>query len=202
MSPRTILRALALLLAVAPFSAVRVAAQDEPSVAEAARRARQQKQAAPKPARVIDNDSLPPSRSAPATPASDSSPTEANPSTPATPSDSSAPAKPEDAGASSTEKSPADADAAAAKKAKIEALKKQIKDKKESVDLQQRAIALAQDTFYSNPDHEHDREGKAKLDSMQADLEQEKAELADLQAKLAELGESADSPPVSAPPQP
>jgi peptidoglycan hydrolase CwlO-like protein len=101
-----------------------------------------------------------------------------------------------------TEKGAADADAAAAKKAKIEALKKQIADKKESVDLQQRAIALAKDTFYSNPDHEHDRDGKAKLDSMQADLEQEKAELADLQAKLAELSESADSQPGPAPPQP
>jgi hypothetical protein len=202
MSPKTILRALALLLAAAPFSAVRLAAQDEPSVAEAARRARQQKQAAPKPARVIDNDSLPPARSAPATPAADSSTTEANPSTPATPSDSNAPAQPEDASASPTEKGAADADAAAAKKAKIEALKKQIADKKASVDLQQRAIALAQGSFYSNPDHEHDRDGKAKLASLGADLEQEKAELADLQAQLAELGESADSERAPAAPQP
>jgi anti-sigma28 factor (negative regulator of flagellin synthesis) len=202
MSPKIILRALALLLAAGSFSAVRLAAQDEPSVAEAARRARQQKQAAPKPARIIDNDSIPPSHNAPATPAADSAAAEANPSTPATPSDSNAPVKPEDTSASPSEKGTADADAAAAKKAKIEALKKQIADKKESVDLQHRAIALAQDTFYSNPDHQHDRDGKAKLDSMQADLEQEKAELAELQAKLAELGDSADSKPAAAPPQP
>jgi hypothetical protein len=202
MSPKILLRALALLLAAGSFSAVRLAAQDEPSVAEAARRARQQKQAAPKPARIIDNDSIPPSHNAPATPAADSAAAEANPSTPATSSDSNAPVKPEDTSAPPAEKGTSDADAAAAKKAKIEALKKQIADKKESVDLQQRAIALAQDTFYSNPDHVHDRDGKAKLDSMQSDLEQEKAELAELQAKLAELGDSADSNPAAAPPQP
>ena len=202
MSPRIIARALALLLMAGSFSAVRLAAQDEPSVAEAARRARQQKQAAPKPARIIDNDSIPPSHTAPATPAADSAASEANPSAPTPSSDSNAPAKSEDATAPPSEKGTADADAAAARKAKMEALKKQIADKKESVDLQQRAIALAQDTFYSNPDHEHDRDGKAKLDSMQGDLEQAKAELAELQAKLAELGESADSKPAPAPPQP
>lgn len=202
MSPKTFLRCLALLLAAFSFFAGRLAAQDQPSVAEAARRAREQKQAAPKPARVIDNDSLPPSHSVPANPAADSAATEANPATPASPSDSNATAAPENASAAQAEKVTESAEDAAEKKAKIDALKQQITDKKGKVDLQQREIALAQDSFYSNPDHEHDRAGKAKLDSMQADLEQQKTELAELQAKLAELGDSADTKPAPAPTQP
>ena len=201
MSPKTILRSLALILTAFSFLAGCLAAQDQPSVAEAARRAREQKQAAPKPARVIDNDSLPPSHSAPANPAADSAATEANPATPASPSDSNA-ATPENASAPQAEKSADSAEDAAEKKAKIDALKQQIADKKGKVDLQQREIALAQDSFYSNPDHEHDRAGKGKLDSMQADLEQQKTELAELQAQLAELGDSGDTKPAPAPPQP
>ncbi len=202
MSPKTFLRSLALLLAAFSFFAGRLAAQDQPSVAEAARRAREQKQAAPKPAHVIDNDTLAPSSAAPKTSLEDSAAQGASPSPSATPSDSNASDQQEKASAPQAGKGAGSTEDAAEKKAKIDALKQQIADKKESVDLQQREIALAQDTFYSNPDHEHDRDGKAKLDSMQTDLEQQKAELAELQAKLAELGGSADTKPASAPPQP
>ena len=65
MSPKNILRSLALLFAAISFFSIRLAAQDDaPSVADAARQARQQKQDAAKPARVIDNDAIPPSPSA------------------------------------------------------------------------------------------------------------------------------------------
>ncbi|MGB9445743.1 MAG: hypothetical protein WBR26_12140, partial [Candidatus Acidiferrum sp.] len=65
MSSKTVLRGLTLLLVTYACFSVRLAAQDDTtSVAEAARRARQQKQEAAKPARVIDNDNLAPSATA------------------------------------------------------------------------------------------------------------------------------------------
>ena len=189
MSRNLILRSLALILAAAPIFAARLAAQDAPSVAEAARRTRQQKQAAAKPVKVVDDDTLAPRRAAPATPPAD-----------AVPDSAAAPA--ENTSAPPDAKKPAaDADDEAKKKAEIEALKQEIADKKHSANLLQREISLAQDTYYSNPDHEHDKAGKEKLDSMQADLQQQQADLADLQAKLAALGGSEDSKPA-APPQP
>ncbi len=183
MSPKMLLRSLAMLLAALSLVAATLAAQDAPSVAEAARRARQQKQDAAKPAHVIDNDSLPPSHT-------DSADSSAAASTPA---DANAPAPADKAAAtpaSGTAEGDADEDR---KKAEIAALKQQIADLKEKVNLQQRDIALSQDSFLSNPDHEHDKAGKEKLDSMNADLTQLQSQLADLLTKLNELGGSADN---------
>lgn len=173
MSPKIILRALALTLAAGSFAAIHLAAQDAPSVAEAARRARQQKQDAAKPAKVIDNDAIPPSpnAAAPAVPPAASAPT------PGTASNS-----------STASRSVGNDGDEAQKKAEIESLKQQIADKKEKINLQQRELALAQDTFLSNADHAHDKAGKDKLDSMQATLSQLQSELSDLEAKLAALG--------------
>ena len=178
MSPKVILRVVALLLVAFSFSAIRLAAQDDaPSVADAARRARQQKQDSTKPAHVIDNDTLPPS------PAAANSSPDANPTAPA--GDASAsPAAPKAEGAGAEDEQ---------KKADFEALKKQVADKKAKVDLQQRELSLAQDSYYTNPDRERDKVGKEKLDSMQSDLTQAQAELADLQAKLAAFAPPSDS---------
>jgi hypothetical protein len=183
MSPRIILRSLALLLAAFSFFSIRLVAQDDaPSVADAARRARQQKADDAKPAHVIDNDAIPPSPSA----SGSSTSSDANAAAPAeNTSGSPAAAKPET--------NPADD---AKKKEETEALKKEIADKKEKINFQQREITLAQDTYYSNPDHEHDTAGKDKLNSMQADLTQAQSELADLQAKLAAAEPPADEKPA------
>jgi hypothetical protein len=179
---RTALRSLALCVFAFALSIPLFAQQPQddtaPSVAEAARRARQQKQDAAKPAHVIDNDSIP---SAPASSAD--SPAPAAPA-----SDSNSPKPPEGSSASS-EAAKSDGDKAEdeKKRAEIDALKQEIADKLERVNLQQREIALAQDTFNSNPDREHDNAGKEKLDSMQSDLAQLQAQLTELQAKLAGL---------------
>jgi hypothetical protein len=181
MSPKTMLRSLMLLLAAFSLFSIRLAAQDDaPSVADAARRARQQKQDAAKPAHVIDNDAIPPSPSASGLSSDSNAPAPAD-NTSASP----AAAKPE--------ANPADQ---AKKNEETEALKKEIADKKEKINFQQREIALAQDTYYSNPDREHDTAGKDKLNSMQADLTQAQAELADLQAKLAAAEPPGDEKPV------
>jgi len=190
MSPNIALRALALFLAAVSLSAIRLVAQDAPSVAEAARRTRQQKQEAGKPAKVIDNDSLPPSPAAePGTSAT--AETNSVASTPAASAgDTVAAAK---SGSSDAEE--------AEKKAQTEALKQQIAEKKEKVDFAQRELTLAQDSYYSNPDHERDTAGKQKLDAMRSDLEQAQSALADLQAQLAHVGSSSasDSKSVQSP---
>lgn len=117
MSPKIILRSLALLVLAFCLFSLRLAAQDDaPSVADAARRARQQKQDAAKPAHVIDNDAIPPSPSASGSSASSDS----NAAAPAdNTSASPAAAKPQ--------ANPADE---AKKKEETETLKKEIADKK------------------------------------------------------------------------
>jgi transglutaminase/protease-like cytokinesis protein 3 len=173
MSAKMTVRWLALLLAAFSFFSIRLVAQDDTtSVADAARRARQQKQSAAKPAHVIDNDAIPPSPAASAAPSSDSG--------------SAAPAETASSSAVAP-KSGTDTAKEEKEKAEIEALKQQVADKKAKADLQRREMSLAQDSYLSNPEHENDKAGKEKLESMQSDLTQAQAELTELQAKLAAL---------------
>jgi chromosome segregation ATPase len=177
MCRKRISRVLTLFLAAASFFALRLPAQDKPSVADAARRARQQKQAATKPAPVITNDTL---RPAPASTQASAESATAGPS------------------AASTKQTPA-ADTeedAERKKQEIAELKQQIAEKQEALKLLQRDLALKQDTFYSNPDHQHDAEGKSKLDSVKTDIQQMQDDIAALQAQLANLGPEEKSKPA------
>src|SRR3974377_354639 len=88
MGHKGIFRTSILLFAALSFFTLGVAAQDEPSVADAARRARQQKQASAKPSSVITNDTLAPAPNPPASPASSAAPSEsANPAPPSAPVD-------------------------------------------------------------------------------------------------------------------
>jgi hypothetical protein len=175
---RTILwRSCAFILLALSAAAGRTAAQDEPSVAEAARRARQQKQESAKPAKVITNDTLP--------------------APPATPSESAAPVAQGDTSAPAGAAAPAgEAKKAAAdspeelekKKEQIESLRKQIAFKQDEITTQQGEIALDQATYYSNPDYQLHTAEKAKIDGEKVALERMDAEMADLKAQLAELG--------------
>jgi hypothetical protein len=176
MPGKAFLRSLILVIAAASFFSVRLAAQDAPSVAEAARRTREQKQTAAKPARVVTDDTLTPAP-VPSTPAPPA------PANSTAPSDTAAPAG----------KAAESAEDEAKKKEEIETLKQEIANKQQSVNLLQREISLAQDTFYSNPDHDRDKAGKEKLDSMQSDVKQQQADLAGLQAKLADLAPPAET---------
>lgn len=179
---KTSLRMMALLLIGTALPWVYVAAQetqDASSVAEAARRAREKKQAASKPTQVVTNDTL--------TPAAAAAP--ANASAPATPVDASA--------AGAQQEQPAENDEAAQAN-EIEELKKQIKEKEQSVALLQRELALAQDNFYRQADYQRDTAGKQKLDSMQTELKDGQVELAALKTKLADQGGAATAQPASA----
>jgi hypothetical protein len=184
--------AVLLLACLVGMPSARAQSQQEESVAEAARKAREQKKTAAKPSTVITNDTL-----KPATPATVQNATAATEIMPGTTS-TSAPAT-DAASAAEPTKESAEAELAA-KKAKIEALKQQIADKAHEADLQQRALALANESYYSRPDFSKDPDGKAKLDAMQSDVAQKKEELAQLKAKLKDLAPDADQKPA-APPQ-
>ena len=165
----------------------------EQSVAEAARKAREQKKTAAKPSTVITNDTLKPAT--PATVQNAVAATESMPGTNATAStDATASAPAETAAEPANTTSEAEA---AKKKAEIEALKLQVADKAKEVDLQQRELALANESYYSRPDFSKDPDGKAKLDAMQSDLAQKKDELAQLKAKLKALAPDADQKPAA-----
>lgn len=184
MSRKMILSFPALCFLALTFFPARLAAQDAPSVAEAARRAREQKKASAKPATIITDDTLHPASATPATPGSDVAPAPA----PAQ-ADSSAPAPAQEGGKPETASNDE-------KKEKLAALKKQLADLQERVNVLQREIALEQDNFYRNPDYVHDTAGKQKLDALRDDLQQQESELSDLKAKMAEL-DSGDSKPAS-----
>ena len=188
----TIARTLAFILPLACSLALPLAAQDSQntSVAEAARRSREQKKAAAKPATVITDDTLKP------TPVPSTSADAATAQQPgATPQESAAPA----GSNASDENAPTAAEAAEKKKKDVEALKQQVAALQGEVDLAQRSLALDQDAYYSKTNFSNDKDGKAKLDAEQADLQQKQDALAQLKARLAELG-GAEEPKAATPP--
>src|SRR6201995_3752654 len=135
-------RTFPLLLAASSIFCLHLAAQEPsaPSVADAARRAREQKQNAAKLTKVITDDTLHPQTANSADTA-----TAPQPNPPAAP----------DANAASTpasqpeQSSPQEAEE---KKKALESLKKEIVAKQAEVDLSQRELALENDNYYSKPD--------------------------------------------------
>jgi len=188
----TIVRTLALFLPLACFFVLPLAAQDsqDTSVAEAARRSREQKKDAAKPAPVITDDTLKP---APTPAAAASAPAGQQPAATA---EGAAPTAGSDA---SQENAPSAEEVAEQKKKDAAALKQEIAALQDELDLAQRALALDQEAFYSKPDFSSDKDGKAKLDAEQAGLKLKQDDLAQLKAKLAALGDT-EEPKAPAPP--
>jgi hypothetical protein len=165
---------------------------DSPSVADAARRAREQRKNAAKPARTLTNDDLP------AAPAATAQP-------PTSPSDAAAEDRAKSESETSTSgKTPA-GDAAPAsdstkKKSEIEAAIKRAKGElaqaQTELDLLQRKAVLDSDSFYAQTDYAHDTDGKARLDANAQQVNDKKSQVEDLKAKvaalLAQLGENAE----------
>ena len=206
-----------LAAAVLPWSAL-AQSQDAPtpSVAEAARRAREQKKAAAKqPAPVITDDTLKPTAAAPqaaSAPAAAQSPgaAPANPPAPAAAPaadssgapDASRAAAP--AGQPAPAANPGDSDQKAKDSAELEALKRQVAEAQKGLELLQRELALQQDTYFSNPDHSHDVPGKAKLDLMLEQITDKRQAVDALKTQLAALEASTGTtapPAPAAPPQ-
>ena len=189
--------AVSLLLAATVFPIATRAqsqgSQQSDSVAEAARRAREQKKAAEsRPAPVITNDTLKPAAPAPAAPGAASAP-DTNASSSA-PSNQAAPAP-----ASSEE---ANKDAKQKASAELEDLKKQVADAQQALDLAKRELSLEQDNVFSKPNYQSDTAGKAKLDGLQQDVTDKQQALDTLKARLAEAQEKAgaEAPAAQTPP--
>ena len=173
------------------------------SVAEAARRAREQKKDAAKPVTVVTNDTLEPAKAetpgvtqaAVTNGAGSAQGTELTVAS-ATSGQQGAAGS---AGTPAAKEAPADD---AASKAELTALRQEIKEKQSEVDLAQRELTLESDNFYSRPDFSQDTSGKAKLDAMQNDVAQKQDELAQLKAKLPAGASAAEDKPATDQAQP
>jgi hypothetical protein len=211
--------AVAILTAAPAFPLVVLGqSQDQPteSVADAARRAREQKKAAAKqPAPVITDDTL--KRSAPSSPdasgpaasqASEAGPAASGSAQAAQPlADSAAAPNAKSTGApaekpAAPDAAGGDADQKAQDSAELAALKQQVADAQKGLELLQRDVALQQDTYLSNPDYARDTSGKSKLDAMQQQVADKQQEVNDLKARLAALQASPGGTPPAAPPAP
>jgi hypothetical protein len=194
MRNKPFLGAIAMFILGSCFFAANLAAQtpDVPSIADAARQNRAQKNAAPKTAKVITNDTLSPAtpQSTATTPASA---TAAAPS-PTAPDSSAAPANPTPA---SPEATSADSEKL---KAELAAIKQQFKDKQSEVDLLQRLLKLDQDAVQSKPDSTRDLDGKAKLEAELNELKSKQGELEELKAKLLTMTTEDPTKPEAAKP--
>ena len=176
--------------------------QGDDSVADAARRAREQKKNA-KPVRTLTNDDLPaaPVTAAEAKPAT--APSDQMEADQADQDQSKAGEKTEKGTAATNE---AAKEKRAEKKARVEAALKQAKadlaQSEGELNVLQRKEALDSDSYYSKTDYRDDTAGKATLDQDAQDIsdkknqvETVKSKIADLTAELAELsdGEPAES---------
>ena len=177
--------ALAVVLAATLLSTAALAqSQDTQSVADAARRARDQKKPPAKSAKVITNEDIKPAA-------------QTNPATPASPDAAAATAS----SASSTG-SPSAPEAKDQKESKeVTELKAQIKKALDDLNLVLREQSLENDKFYSNTDYDHDTAGKAKLDELLQQATEKQQVLDRLKAHLAELLPPQDSS-ATAPPKP
>jgi hypothetical protein len=218
MSRRISLRlAIAAILAAAvlPWTAL-AQSQDPPtpSVADAARRAREQKKAAAKqPAPVITDDTLKPATPAPQA-ANAPAPAQSSEAGPAKPpaaqpaaGSSGAPeasAAPASAGPPAPAADAADTDQKTKDSAELAALQQQVADAQKGLELLQRELALQQDTYFSNPDHSHDLAGKTKLDATLEQITDKQQAVDALKSQLAALQASSGTtapPAPTAPPQ-
>lgn len=184
---RAMLSSSALLICTTlPFCAIAKSQESsQQSVAEAARRAREQKKPAQKAVKVVTEDDLKPATSRPAAQAA--APQEAaKPPGKAAAQQATAPAGTEKAAAQTKA---SEKESKEAKIAKLADLKKQLAAAQSDLDLLQREFTLERDTYYSNPDYVHDRDGKAKLDALQSQINDKQQAVEDLKTKVAVLRE-------------
>jgi hypothetical protein len=154
-----------------------------PSVAEAARRAREKKKENAKPVRTLTNDDLP------AAPAGDLVTGTATPTPAAKGEDAVAPAANDDG----EKRPPASANDEKAKLRKeynaaaLERAKKQLAQLLSELDIMERKAVLDSDSYYSKTDYASDKEGKANLDAEAQQISDKKQAAEELKTRVAEL---------------
>ena len=177
------------------------------SVAEAARRAREQKKEKPKPARTFTNDDIPPTSPGIA----GKEPAEANGAIKPSPEESAVAVKKD-----TEEKAPAPANDEQSKQKKaenaaaLERAKKLLAQSESELDVMQRKALLDNESYYSKSDFANDKDGKANLDAEAQQIDDKKKAVEELKARVAELQQLVDetgeaepeknSPPENNPP--
>lgn len=169
------------------------------SVAEAARRAREQKKNAAKPVKTLTNDDLPVATVAAANAAEVSrQPNEAKAD-----ADAAAPAATAAADANEKVKAPENGEKAKQKKAEdraaLERAKKELATALGELDVMQRRAALDSDSYYSQTGFASDKSGKANLDAAAQQIAGKKQAVEALQAKVAELQTAIGEGPAAEP---
>ncbi|HVH50035.1 MAG TPA: hypothetical protein VM781_00090 [Candidatus Bathyarchaeia archaeon] len=163
-----------------------------PSVAEAARRAREQKKESGKPVRTLTNDDLPP---APAGDAARDTTANSDDAGAATPAVNQGGEKKAAAPANDEQAKRLKANNAAA----LERAKKQLAQFESELDIMQRKAALDSDSYYSKTDFASDTAGKASLDAEAQEIDAKKQDIEDLKARIVELqamvGETTETQP-------
>lgn len=178
--------------------------QQDQSVADAARRNREQKKNAKRQSRVISNEDLDteyfkPGQEGLNLDAPSKTKTEVTSASAAATDDG-------DQAVSSAKKESRskgeDSEEAAAEDAQIAKLQKQIAESEEALKWQKRELALDQDTVYSNPNYTDSKTGKDKLDAKQQQINERQQEIEGLEAQLAALQErrAQTAPAESSPP--
>jgi hypothetical protein len=165
------------------------------SVAEAARRAREQKKSAAKPVKTLTNDDLPVATVAAANVAEASGqPNEAK-------ADAAAPLATAAGTANEKLKAPEDGEKAKQKRAEdraaLERAKKELATALGELDVMQRRAALDSDSYYSQTGFASDKSGKANLDAAAQQIAGKKQAVEELQAKVAELQTAIGEPPAA-----
>ena len=186
------LRKLIMLLPAALFAATAVCPAASPngqsqdqqsfgeqsqSIAEAARRSRQTAKNATKPSKVITDDDLDKGNIKPGAQGLtlDAQPKlETQPPSPEAVADAASTSAPDPVTVAAPSDDP-----------EILRLKDAIADAEKDAELARRELALQQDTFFSNPDYDHDTAGKAKLDALQQQINNKQQEIDRLKMRLA-----------------
>ncbi|MGA2484222.1 MAG: hypothetical protein ABSF92_14035 [Candidatus Acidiferrales bacterium] len=167
-----------------PVVTIQAQSQTEPSdsVAEAARKAREKKKEAAKTQKVWTNDNL----NAPPASAQSSSAKGASAGEQTTPrelNEGPAPSSTEGTVAPPAEK-PRET---AKQQAELNEAKRQLADAQKDLDLAQRDFDLQREQFYTNPDFQSDKKGRAHLDDLQGQIADKKQEVDRLKERVASL---------------
>jgi|SRR5215470_4023193 len=192
--------------AAAPLSPALLAqSQDNTSVAEAARKAKEQKKTAPKGGRVITEETLTLRPASADTGEAPPAGTVIN-TTPVMPGaeTTTAPAKPAESADASAP--PADPKKAEEQAAEIAKAKERLEQARSELDLMKRQFALDSESYYSQPDYTHYLAGRARLDEQQKLIDEKQASVQQLKDHLEmliqEAGVSPNADQAPAPPKP
>lgn len=165
------------------------------NIAEAARRSREQAKSATKPSKVITDDDLDKKGVKPGQQGLTVDAPARLETQPPTPDQVAAATTTPTAAATDTAAAPAAAD-----DPEVVMLKEQLADAEKDADLGKRELTLEQDSYLSNPDHEHDSAGKFKVDQLQQQIADKQQEIDRLKTRLAAAQELHKTPATPAKP--